>query len=120
MTKTIDELHEDVKELIDNYELEAKAYVSRFTISMEGNADEGDDLEVTTMQEGDELTIVIERGYKQRGTEGEGEDLEYIYDANYEGSDAYGSYAAYAKFLKANFPSEYKQLMEDYGHVFDK
>ena len=80
---------------------------------MDGNADEGDDLEVITLwDESNKFEVTIERGYKQRGTEGEGEDLEYIYDMNYQGMSIEGDYDAYVAFLKKEWPGVYEDALE--------
>jgi len=82
-------------------------------LEMDGNADEGDDLEVITLwDESNKFEVTIERGYKQRGTEGEGEDLEYIYDMNYQGMSIEGDYDAYVTWLKKEWPGVYENAME--------
>ena len=76
---------------------------------MDGNADEGDDLETLTMWEGKGLfEVTIERGYKQRGMEGE----EYIYDMNYQGTSIEGDYDAYVKWLNVKWPGVYEEALE--------
>ncbi|MDP7367042.1 MAG: hypothetical protein QGH83_07260, partial [Candidatus Pacebacteria bacterium] len=62
--------------------------------------------------ESNKFEVTIERGYKQRGTEGEGEDLEYIYDMNYQGMSIEGDYDAYVTWLKKEWPGVYENALE--------
>ena len=114
----IEELHDAVMEVLDqdyidfeySFTKEGEDYTHH---EMDGNADEGDDLEVITLwDESNKFEVTIERGYKQRGTEGEGEDLEYIYDMNYQGMSIEGDYDAYVAFLKKEWPGVYEDALE--------
>ena len=103
----IEELHEAVMEIIDDYIEFEYSFEHNET---DGNADEGDDLEVITLWEGGgEFEVTIERGYKQRGMEGE----EYIYDMNYQGTSIEGSYDAYVTWLKKKWPGVYEEALEE-------
>jgi hypothetical protein len=109
----IEELHEAVMEIIDDYiDFEYSFTDSGRDFScceMDGNADEGDDLETLTMWEGEGLfEVIIERGYKQRGMQGE----EYIYDMNYQGTSIEGDYDAYVKWLKKEWSGVYEEAIE--------
>ncbi len=114
----IEELHDAVMEVLDqdyiDFEYSFTKLGEDFThYKMDGNADEGDDLEVITLwDESNKFEVTIERGYKQRGTEGEGEYLEYIYDMNYQGMSIEGDYDAYVAFLKKEWPSVYEDALE--------
>jgi hypothetical protein len=114
----IEELHDAVMEVLDqdyiDFEYSFTKSGEDFThLEMDGNADEGDDLEVITLwDESNKFEVTIERGYKQRGTEGEGEDLEYIYDMNYQGMSIEGDYDAYVAFLKKEWPGVYEDALE--------
>ncbi len=114
----IEELHDAVMEVLDqdyiDFEYSFTKDGTDFThLEMDGNADEGDDLEVITLwDESNKFEVTIERGYKQRGTEGEGEDLEYIYDMNYQGMSIEGDYDAYVAFLKKEWPGVYENALE--------
>jgi len=114
----IEELHDAVMEVLDqdyiDFEYSFTKDGTDFThLEMDGNADEGDDLEVITLwDESNKFEVTIERGYKQRGTEGEGEDLEYIYDMNYQGMSIEGDYDAYVAFLKKEWPGVYEDALE--------
>tara|TARA_R100000789_G_scaffold77922_1_gene73170 strand:- start:384 stop:794 length:411 start_codon:yes stop_codon:yes gene_type:complete len=114
----IEELHDAVMEVLDqdyiDFEYSFTKEGEDFThYEMDGNADEGDDLEVITLwDESNKFEVTIERGYKQRGTEGEGEDLEYIYDMNYQGMSIEGDYDAYVAFLKKEWPGVYEDALE--------
>ena len=114
----IEELHDAVMEVLDqdyiDFEYSFTKEGEDFTHhEMDGNADEGDDLEVITLwDESNKFEVTIERGYKQRGTEGEGEDLEYIYDMNYQGMSIEGDYDAYVAFLKKEWPGVYEDALE--------
>ena len=114
----IEELHDAVMEVLDqdyiDFEYSFTKAGEDFThLEMDGNADEGDDLEVITLwDESNKFEVTIERGYKQRGTEGEGEDLEYIYDMNYQGMSIEGDYDAYVAFLKKEWPGVYEDALE--------
>jgi len=114
----IEELHDAVMEVLDqdyiDFEYSFTKEGEDFTHhEMDGNADEGDDLEVITLwDESNKFEVTIERGYKQRGTEGEGEDLEYIYDMNYQGMSIEGDYDAYVAFLKKEWPGVYENALE--------
>ncbi len=114
----IEELHDAVMEVLDqdyiDFEYSFTKEGEDFThLEMDGNADEGDDLEVITLwDESNKFEVTIERGYKQRGTEGEGEDLEYIYDMNYQGMSIEGDYDAYVAFLKKEWPGVYEDALE--------
>ncbi len=114
----IEELHDAVMEVLDqdyiDFEYSFTKLGEDFThYKMDGNADEGDDLEVITLwDESNKFEVTIERGYKQRGTEGEGEDLEYIYDMNYQGMSIEGDYDAYVAFLKKEWPGVYEDALE--------
>ena len=114
----IEELHDAVMEVLDqdyiDFEYSFTKEGEDFThFEMDGNADEGDDLEVITLwDESNKFEVTIERGYKQRGTEGEGEDLEYIYDMNYQGMSIEGDYDAYVAFLKKEWPGVYEDALE--------
>ena len=97
----IEELHEAVMEIIDDY---IEFEYSFEHNDMDGNADEGDDLEEITLWDGVGLfEVTIERGYKQRGMQGE----EYIYDMNYQGTHIEGDYDSYVSFLKRKWPGVY-------------
>ena len=109
----LEDLHDSVMDIIDDY----IDFEYSFTdggrdfsrCEMDGNADEGDDLETLTMWEGEGLfEVTIERGYKQRGMEGE----EYIYDMNYQGSSIEGDYDAYVKWLKEKWPGVYEEALD--------
>ena len=111
----LEELHDAVMEIIDDYidfEYSFTADGTDFShCEMEGNAEEGDDLEILTMWEGEGLfEVTIERGYKQRGMEGD----EYIYDMNYQGSDIEGDYDAYVTWLKKKWPGVYEQALDEW------
>ena len=114
----IEELHDAVMEVLDqdyiDFEYSFTKDGTDFTyLEMDGNADEGDDLEVITLwDESNKFEVTIERGYKQRGTQGEGEDLEYIYDMNYQGMSIEGDYDAYVAFLKKEWPGVYEDALE--------
>lgn len=114
----IEELHDAVMEVLDqdyiDFEYSFTKEGEDFThLEMDGNADEGDDLEVITLwDESNKFEVTIERGYKQRGTEGEGEYLEYIYDMNYQGMSIEGDYDAYVAFLKKEWPGVYEDALE--------
>ena len=114
----IEELHDAVMEVLDqdyiDFEYSFTKDGTDFThLEMDGNADEGDDLEVITLwDESNKFEVTIERGYKQRGTEGEGEYLEYIYDMNYQGMSIEGDYDAYVAFLKKEWPGVYENALE--------
>ena len=114
----IEELHDAVMEVLDqdyiDFEYSFTKAGEDFThLEMDGNADEGVDLEVITLwDESNKFEVTIERGYKQRGTEGEGEDLEYIYDMNYQGMSIEGDYDAYVAFLKKEWPGVYEDALE--------
>ena len=114
----IEELHDAVMEVLDqdyiDFEYSFTKEGEDFThYEMDGNADEGDDLEVITLwDESNKFEVTIERGYKQRGTQGEGEDLEYIYDMNYQGMSIEGDYDAYVAFLKKEWPGVYEDALE--------
>jgi len=114
----IEELHDAVMEVLDqdyiDFEYSFTKDGTDFTyLEMDGNADEGDDLEVITLwDESNKFEVTIERGYKQRGTEGEGEYLEYIYDMNYQGMSIEGDYDAYVAFLKKEWPGVYEDALE--------
>ena len=114
----IEELHDAVMEVLDqdyiDFEYSFTKEGEDFTHhEMDGNADEGDDLEVITLwDESNKFEVTIERGYKQRGTEGEGEYLEYIYDMNYQGMSIEGDYDAYVAFLKKEWPGVYEDALE--------
>ena len=114
----IEELHDAVMEVLDqdyiDFEYSFTKEGEDFTHhEMDGNADEGDDLEVITLwDESNKFEVTIERGYKQRGTQGEGEDLEYIYDMNYQGMSIEGDYDAYVAFLKKEWPGVYEDALE--------
>ena len=114
----IEELHDAVMEVLDqdyiDFEYSFTKSGEDFThLEMDGNADEGDDLEVITLwDESNKFEVTIERGYKQRGTQGEGEDLEYIYDMNYQGMSIEGDYDAYVAFLKKEWPGVYEDALE--------
>ncbi len=114
----IEELHDAVMEVLDqdyiDFEYSFTKEGEDFThLEMDGNADEGDDLEVITLwDESNKFEVTIERGYKQRGTQGEGEDLEYIYDMNYQGMSIEGDYDAYVAFLKKEWPGVYEDALE--------
>ena len=114
----IEELHDAVMEVLDqdyiDFEYSFTKEGEDFTHhEMDGNADEGDDPEVITLwDESNKFEVTIERGYKQRGTEGEGEDLEYIYDMNYQGMSIEGDYDAYVAFLKKEWPGVYEDALE--------
>ena len=114
----IEELHDAVMEVLDqdyiDFEYSFTKSGEDFThLEMDGNADEGDDLEVITLwDESNKFEVTIERGYKQRGTEGEGEDLEYIYDMNYQGMSIEGDYDAYVTWLKKEWPGVYENALE--------
>ena len=114
----IEELHDAVMEVLDqdyiDFEYSFTKEGEDFThYEMDGNADEGDDLEVITLwDESNKFEVTIERGYKQRGTEGEGEYLEYIYDMNYQGMSIEGDYDAYVAFLKKEWPGVYEDALE--------
>ena len=123
----IEELHESVMDIIDDY----IDFEYSFTdggrdfshCEMDGNAEEGDDLEILTMWEGDGLfEVTIERGYKQRGQEDDGE---YIYDMNYQGTEIEGDYDAYVTWLKKKWPGVYEEaiaerLMADADKITDE
>lgn len=125
MSRDIKSLHEDVMELLDGDQLLLEEKFADEHKDMDGDADEGDDLEEITLwdpsyrgasdEQDDGFIIEIQRGYKQRGRDGD----EYVYDMNYESSSALGSYIAYGKFLKKEFPDEYEQLISEYGHKFE-
>ena len=89
----------------------------------EGNADEGDDLETVILWEGEGLfEVTIERGYKQRGQEDDGE---YIYDMNYQGTEIEGDYNAYVTWLNKEWPGVYEEaiaerLMVDADKITDE
>ena len=103
----LEELHDAVMEVIDDYIEFEYSFEHNDT---EGNADEGDDLEVITLWEGGgEFEVIIERGYKQRGMQGE----EYIYDMNYQGTSIEGDYDAYVTWLKKKWPGVYEQAIEE-------
>ena len=114
----IEELHDAVMEVLDqdyiDFEYSFTKSGEDFThLEMDGNADEGDDLEVITLwDESNKFEVTIERCYKQRGTEGEGEYLEYIYDMNYQGMSIEGDYDAYVAFLKKEWPGVYEDALE--------
>jgi hypothetical protein len=119
----IEELHSAVMEIIDDYidfEYSITKDGTDFShCETRGNADKGDDVEYVTLWVDDEknpeipaFEVTIERGYKQRGTEGEGEDLQYIYDMNYQGSEIEGDYNDYVKWLKEKWPDAYEEAME--------
>ena len=112
----IEELHESVMDIIDDY----IDFEYSFTdggrdfscCETEGNADEGDDLEILTMWEGDGLfEVTIERGYKQRGQEDDGE---YIYDMNYQGTEIEGDYNAYVTWLNKEWPGVYEEAIAEW------
>jgi len=72
---------------------------------MEGNADEGDNLEeITLWNDGYDFEVTIERGYKQRA---DGPDM------NYQGSSIEGDYHSYVKWLKEKWPDAYEEAMEE-------
>ena len=109
----LEELHDAVMEVIDDYIDFEYSFTKDGTdfscCEMDGNADEGDDLETLTMWEGKGLfEVTIERGYKQRGMEGE----EYIYDMNYQGTSIEGDYDAYVKWLNVKWPGVYEEALE--------
>ena len=104
----LEDLHDAVMEIIDDY---IDFEYSFDNNEMDGNADEGDDLETLTMWEGEGLfEVIIERGYKQRGMEGD----EYIYDMNYQGSSIEGDYDAYVKWLKEKWPGVYEEAIAEW------
>ena len=125
MSRDTESLHKDVMELLDGDQLLLEEKFADEHKDMDGDADEGDNLEETTLhdpsyrgapdEQDDGFMIVIQRGYKQRGRDGD----ERVYDMNYEGSEAFGSYIAYGKFLKKEFPDEYEQLISEYDHKFE-
>ena len=109
----LEELHDSVMEVIDDYidfEYSFTDGGRDFTYcEVDGNADEGDDLEETTLwDESNKFEVTIERGYKQRGMEGD----EYIYDMNYQGSDIEGDYDAYVTWLKKKWPGVYEEALD--------
>ena len=111
----IEELHELVMDVIDDYIDFEYSFTKDGTdfscCETEGNADEGDDLEVITLwNDGYDFEVTIERGYKQRGMEGD----EYIYDMNWQGSSIAGDYDAYVTWLKKKWPGVYEQALDEW------
>ena len=119
----IEELHDAVMEVLDQDYIDLEYSFTNggtdFTYcEVDGNADEGDDLEeITLWDESNKFEVTIERGYKQRGTQGEGEDLEYIYDMNYQGMSIEGDYDAYVTWLKKEWPGVYENALEMINNV---
>ena len=112
--RDIEELHEAVMEVIDDYidfEYSFTNGGTDFTYcEVDGNADEGDDLEeITLWDKSNKFEVTIERGYKQRGMEGD----EYIYDMNWQGSSIAGDYDAYVTWLKKKWPGVYEEALEE-------
>jgi hypothetical protein len=96
----IEELHEAVMEIIDDY---IEFEYSFEHNEMEGNSDEGDDLEEITLWDGVGLfEVTIERGYKQRA---DGPDM------NYQGTYIEGDYDSYVSFLKRKWPGVYEEAL---------
>jgi len=109
----IEELHEFVMDSIDDY-IEFEYSFPEKKREIEGNADEGDDLETLTLWEGEGLfEVTIERGYKQRGMDGD----EYVYDMNYQGTHIEGDYDAYVSWLKVKWPGVYEEALEEWHMV---
>ena len=99
----IEELHEAVMEVIDDY---IEFEYSFEHNEMEGNSDEGDDLETLTLWEGKGLfEVTIERGYKQRA---DGPDM------NYQGTHIEGDYDAYVTWLKEKWPGVYEEALGEW------
>ena len=98
----LEDLHDAVMEIIDDY---IEFEYSFEHNEMDGNADEGDDLEVITLWEGGgEFEVIIERGYKQRA---DGPDM------NYQGTSIEGDYDAYVTWLKKKWPGVYEEALEE-------
>jgi len=107
----IEELHEAVMEAIGDYYEFEYSFEHNDT---DGNADEGDDLETLTLWEGKGLfEVTIERGYKQRGMDGD----EYVYDMNYQGTHIEGDYDAYVKWLQVKWPGVYEEALDEWKMV---
>ena len=109
----LEDLHDAVMEIIDDYidfEYSFTDGGRDFTYcEVDGNADEGDDLEeITLWDESNKFEVTIERGYKQRGMEGD----EYIYDMNWQGSSIAGDYDAYVTWLKKKWPGVYEEALD--------
>ena len=99
----IEELHEAGMEIIDDY---IEFEYSFEHNEMEGNSDEGDDLEEITLWDGVGLfEVTIERGYKQRA---DGPDM------NYQGTHIEGDYDSYVSFLKRKWPGVYEQAIGEW------
>ena len=98
----LEDLHDAVMEIIDDY---IEFEYSFEHNEMDGNADEGDDLEVITLWEGGgEFEVTIERGYKQRA---DGPDM------NYQGTSIEGDYDAYVTWLKKKWPGVYEEAIKE-------
>jgi hypothetical protein len=109
----IEELHEFVMDVIGDY-IDFEHSFPEDTREMEGNADEGDDLETMTLYDTDgRFEVTIERGYKQRGMNGD----EYVYDVNYQGTHIEGDYDAYASWLKRTWPGVYEEALDEWKMV---
>ena len=105
----LEELHDSVMDIIDDYIDFEYSFTKDGTdfscCEMDGNADEGDDLETLTMWEGKGLfEVTIERGYKQRA---DGPDM------NYQGTSIEGDYDAYVTWLKKKWPGVYEEALEE-------
>ena len=104
----LEELHDAVMDIIADYIDFEYSFTKDGTdfscCEMEGNADEGDDLEILTMWGGEGLfEVTIERGYKQRA---DGPDM------NYPGTSIEGDYDAYVTWLKKKWPGVYEEAIE--------
>ena len=97
----LEELHDAVMEIIDDYIDFEYSFQHN---EMDGNADEGDDLEEITLWNDDyDFEVTIERGYKQRA---DGPDM------NYQGSYIEGDYDAYVAWLKGKWPGVCEDAIE--------
>ena len=111
----LEELHDAVMDIIDDYIDFEYSFTKDGTdfscCEMEGNADEGDDLETLTMWEGEGLfEVTIERGYKQRG---QNDDEEYIYDMNYQGSDIEKNFESWVPMMDVTVVQDPRKLLNE-------
>ena len=107
---SIEGLHEKVMEIIDDY-IDFEYSFPEAGRESDGNADRGDDLEIVYLRH-EGFTVTIEKGYKQRGLNENGEPE---YDMNYQDSTIQGDYSAYVLWLKHKWKDVYDEVFDVSG-----
>lgn len=114
MTETnIDDFVEEVEQHMEALMLHWEDYFTGEQTTVDGDEYEGDDVVTTTLHDpAYKFQIEIERGYKHRGKDDDGE---LIVDCNYEGVSVYcrDNGEDLKKWLKVNIPEVLENIEMD-------